>query len=104
MSDRKRIAAIITEYRPNSHADVIVTKFLKGFPTDEGLLPPRVDLVSMYVDQFPENDLSRQFAAEHDVPIFNSIPRAMTLDGELDAVDGVLLIGEHGDYAWNEKE
>ena len=31
MSERKKIAAIITEYRPGSHADVIVTKFLKGF-------------------------------------------------------------------------
>ena len=32
MSERKKIAAIITEYRPGSHADVIVTKFLKGIP------------------------------------------------------------------------
>lgn len=99
-----KIAAIITEYRPNSHADVIVTKFLKGFPTDEGLIPPRVEIAAMYVDQFPENDLSRKFAAEHEVPIYPSIVKALTLGGEKLAVDGVLLIGEHGDYAWNEKE
>jgi hypothetical protein len=95
----KRIAAIITEYRPRSHADVIVTKFLKGFPTDEGLIPPQVEIVSMYVDQFAENDLSRQYAAEHNVPIYNSIPRALTLGGDKLDVDVVLLIGEHGDYA-----
>ncbi len=100
----KRIAAIVTEYRPRSHADVIVTKFLKGFPTDDGLIPPQVEIVSMYVDQFAENDLSRQYAGEHNVPIYNSIPRALTLGGDKLAVDGVLLIGEHGDYAWNEKE
>ncbi|MEZ4859802.1 MAG: hypothetical protein R3C14_00765 [Caldilineaceae bacterium] len=99
-----RIAAIITEYRPNSHADVIVTKFLKGFPTDAGLIVPRTEIASMYVDQFADTDLSRELSAEFGVPIYGSIPKALTLGGEKLAVDGVLLIGEHGDYAWNEKE
>src|SRR5690349_3236022 len=104
MPERKRIAAIVTTYRPESHGDVIVTKFLKGFPTDEGVLAPQVDVVSLYVDQFPANDLSRRFAAEHDIPIFGSIAEAMRVGGKELAVDGVLLIGEHGEYAWNEKE
>lgn len=104
MSERKKIAAIITEYRPHSHADVIVTKFLKGFPTDEGLIPPRVDIASMYIDQLPENDIGRDLAAEHNVPIYPSIVKALTRGENELAVDGVLLIGEHGDYAWNEKE
>ncbi len=104
MSDRKRIAAIVTEYRPNSHADVIVTKFLKGFPTDAGLIAPRTEIASMYIDQSPENDLSRKFSEEHDVPIYPSIVKALTCGGDDLVVDGVLLIGEHGDYAWNEKE
>ncbi len=104
MSARKKIAAVITEYRPGSHADVIVSKFLRGIPTDDGLLEPRVDLVSMYVDQFPEEDLSRSMSEAHGVPIYNSIVKALTLGGEELAVDGVLLIGEHGDYAWNEKD
>jgi hypothetical protein len=104
MTQRKRIAAICTVYRPHSHADVIVTKFLKGFPCDEGLLPPRVEIASLYVDQFHPNDLSRRFAAEHGVPIFGSIKEALTLGGDDLAVEGVLLIGEHGEYAWNEKE
>lgn len=104
MTARKKIAAIVTVYRPGSHADVIVTKFLKGFPTDAGLLSPRVEIASMYVDQFAQNDMSRQMAAEHGVPIYNSIPYALTLGSRELAVDGVLLIGEHGEYAWNEKE
>lgn len=104
MADPKRIAAIVTEYRPKSHADVILTKYLRGFPTDEGLISPRSQIVSLYVDQFPENDLSREYAAQHGVPIYGSIPQALTLDGDKLAVDGVLIIGEHGDYAWNEKE
>ena len=97
MPDRKKIAAVITEYRPNSHADVIVTKYLLGFPTDDGLMAPRVDVASMYVDQFPDQDLGRRMSASHNVPIYPSIVKALTLGGKDLAVDGVLLIGEHGD-------
>ena len=102
--ERKKIAAIVTEYFSRSHADVIVTKFLKGFPTDEGFVNPRVTLASLYIDQiFPDRDIGQRIADEHDVPIYPSIVKALTLGGDQLAVDGVLLIGEHGDYAWNEK-
>ena len=104
MSDRPRIAAIVTEYFDGSHADVIVTKYLKGFPTDDGFQVPRVDLVSMYIDQPTERDIGHAMARDYDVPVFPSILTALTLGGEELAVDGVLLIGEHGEYAWNEKE
>ena len=104
MVDTMKIAAIISEYRPGSHADVIVGKFLRGFPTDEGFFAPRVELASMYIDLFPDNDMSRDMAEEFGVPIYNSIPSALCLGGNELAVDGVLLIGEHGDYAWNEKD
>jgi hypothetical protein len=100
---RPRIAAIVTTYYPRSHADVVITKFLKGFPTDEGLIPPDVDVVSIYLDQIHEKDIGVETAKQHGVPIYTSIPQALTLGGKELAVDGVLLIGEHGDYAWNEK-
>ena len=48
---KKKVAVIATSYFPGSHADVIVSKFLQGFPTDEGLLAPRTQVVSMYIDQ-----------------------------------------------------
>ncbi len=105
MADRKKIAAVITSYFPRSHADVIVTKFLKGFPTDEGLLLPEVDVVSMYLDQVHfRDDIGCAVAEEFGVPMYGSINQALTLGGDKLAVDGVLLIGEHGDYPWNEKE
>jgi len=104
MPQRKRIAAIVTEYFAGSHADVIVTKFLKGFPTDDGFLAPRVDLVSMYIDQISDRDIGLGIAAEHGVTVYPSIVKALTLGDDELAVDGVLLIGEHGDYAWNEKQ
>jgi len=43
-------------------------------------------------------------ADQYGVPIYPSIRQALTLGGKELAVDGVILIGEHGDYAWNEKD
>ena len=36
------VAVVTTVWSKNSHADVIVGKFLRGFPTDDGLLTPKV--------------------------------------------------------------
>lgn len=104
MGQRKKIAAVVTTYHPASHADVIVTKFLKGFPTDDGLISPQVDIASMYMDQIHERDVGIDLADQYGVPIYPSIRQALTLGGKELAVDGVILIGEHGDYAWNEKD
>ena len=96
MAQRKKIAAIITEYRVPAHADVIVGKFIKGFPTDEGMQEPQVDIASMYLDQIPDNDIGLQVSKEYDIPVYQSIPAALCLGGSKLAVDGVISIGEHG--------
>ncbi len=100
---RKKIAAIVTTFFTNSHADVIVTKFARGFPTDNGLLPPQVEIASLYMDQTHANDVGVGLADKCGIPIYQSIPAALCLGGKNLAVDGVLSIGEHGDYAYNEK-
>jgi hypothetical protein len=99
----KRIAAIVTEYRHNSHADVIIGKYLEGFRQNGQPPGPRSKIVSMYTAQVPKNDMSRDKARQHKVPIYPTIWEALTLGGERLGVDGVLLIGEHGDYPHNEK-
>jgi hypothetical protein len=108
-----KVAALVTEYRPGSHADVLLTKYLKGFPLDDGFFAPRVKLVALYLDQHPRNDIGYQLAEEHGVKIYDTITQCLTLGGDTGgndpkaggiAVDGVILIGEHGDYAWNEKD
>ena len=104
MVDKKKIAAVITTYFQHSHADVIATKYMRGFPTDTGHQAPRVELVSIYLDQVDDRDIGVGLAAEHNVPIYPSIRQALTLGGNELAVDGVLLIGEHGDYPYNELE
>jgi hypothetical protein len=88
----------VTEYRLDSHADVIVGKLLAGYELDGQQCESAVEVVSLYTDQVPENDLSRAVAARHGVPIFDTIRDALTLGGERLAVDGVVLVGEHGRY------
>src|SRR5260370_35050591 len=99
----KRIAAIVTEYRPNSHADVIVGKYLEGYRQDGRPPQPRSRIVSLYTAQVPPNDLSRERALKYGVPIYPAIPEALTLGTGRLAVDGGLLIGEHGRAPTNEK-
>ena len=99
---KKKIAAVVTEYRLHSHADVIVGKILEGFNYDGGA-GPNMQLVSMYVDQFPKGDMSRELAKKHGFKIYPTIEGALTLSGAELAVDGVLSIGEHGQYPNNDK-
>jgi hypothetical protein len=103
-SGPKRIAAIITEYRPNSHADVLIGKYLEGYNQDEMAPYPESKIVSIFTEQVPDNDMSRPLAKKYNVPIFRTVADALTLGGDKLAVDGVILIGEHGVYPMNDKE
>ena len=47
--------------------------------------------------------MSRGLAAKHPFKIYPTVREALTLGGDTLAVDGVVLIGEHGDYPDNEK-
>ena len=98
------IAVVATVYRPNSHADVIVSRWLEPRPDDAawGWPQPRTRIVSMYVEQFAEDDLARGICARNDVSLHDTVSAALCRGGRSLAVDGVLLIGEHGEYPDNE--
>src|SRR5215204_4536633 len=85
----KKIAAIVTEYRPLSHADVIIGKYLEGFNQDNQPPYPRSKIVSMFTEQIPKQDMSRERAKKFNVPVFRTVADALTLGGEKLAVDGV---------------
>jgi len=104
MSDRPKIAAITTVFHKYSHTQHFVDRFLEGYGWNGRHHRPPMDLVSLYVDQVGENDLSRDRAERHpSMRIYPTVADALTLGGRDLAVDGVLLIGEHGEYGTNEK-
>jgi len=58
-----------------------------------------MDLVSLYVDQIGADDLSKERAARHPgLRLCKTISEALTLGTGKLAVDGVVVIAEHGDY------
>lgn len=101
---RLKIAALTPVYHKYSHSQHIVDRFLEGYGWDGSHHRPEMDIVSLYVEQVGDGDLSRDRAARHPgMKIYPTIAEALTLGGEKLAVDGVLLIGEHGEYPKNEK-
>lgn len=88
----------MTEYRYNSHADVIVGRLL-----GEHGYKPRVRVVSMYTDQVPHNDMSREMSQKYGVPFYSTIEETIAAGSPGDPVDGIVVVGEHGDYPWNDK-
>ena len=89
---RPRVACILNTWFPNSHADVFVSRLLDGYRLNGAWHAPCLRTVSFYVDQFPENDMAREQAAEYGIRICSSVAEAVK------DVDGIAVIGEHGQY------
>lgn len=98
----KRLAIVTTEWRFHSHAWHMGERFLMGYPINGHWHQPPLEVVSVYVDQVPENDLSRSRSEEFGFPIYPTVAEALRCGGDKLAVDAVLIIGEHGDYPDNE--
>src|SRR5204863_339111 len=64
----RSVAAVVTIYTHNSHADVLLTKILEGWKHDGGP-GPALKLASLYVDQFPDGDMARAMCRKHGVPL-----------------------------------
>ncbi len=99
----KNIAIIATVWTYLSHAQHMGDRFLVGYPRHGKWHQPPLKVVSLYVDQRPEGDLSSARAAEHGFTIYPSITEALRRGGSKLAVDGVVIIGEHGNYPTNAK-
>ena len=100
---RPQLAAVTNVYRKLYHAQHIVDRFLDGYGWNGEYHYPPMDLVSLYVDQVGPLDLSRERAARHPgMKLYPTVADALTRGGDKLAVDGVVLVGEHGDYPRNE--
>ena len=96
---RPRIAAVLTEFTHRSHAHVILENFLEPYYFNGKLTESGIDVVGLYVDQFPAGrDMAREVAKQYKIEIFPTIAEVLRLGGKELAVDGVLSIGEHGSY------
>jgi hypothetical protein len=103
-SSRPRIAAVCTVYFKYSHTQHIVDRFLDGYGWNGTHHRPPMDLVSLFVDQVSDTDFSRERLARHPtVKPCSTIAEALTLGTGKLAVDGVVLVGEHGKYPKTEK-
>ena len=101
---RPKLAAVTTRFFKYSHTQHIVDRLLDGYGWKGSYHHPPMDLVSLYVDQVGSNDLSHERAARHpQMKMYPTIAEALTLGGSKLAVDGVMLVGEHGNYPKNEK-
>ena len=99
----KRIAIISTIFRLQSHAQHIGDRFIVGYPMAGEWHKPNTQVVSLYVDQKPANDLSETRAKEFGFKVYPTIAEAVCCGGSKLAVDAVLIIGEHGEYPRNDK-
>ncbi|NOZ39524.1 MAG: hypothetical protein GXP24_04780 [Planctomycetes bacterium] len=102
-ASRPKVAFLGTEVRTHSHAQHFLDRHTVGYTWNGGWQKPRIDVVSVFIDQFPEGDLAKDRIKKHKLNQFPTIEEALTLGGEKLAVDGVILIGEHGNYPINEK-
>jgi hypothetical protein len=97
----RRLAAINSIYRLRSHAYHIVNRFVYGYPVDGFHHQPPFQIARMFNDQYPKDDLSRDFCKARGIELCTTVADALGGKRGLD-VDGVLLIIEHGDYKVND--
>lgn len=108
---RPKVALIVTTYFFGSHADVLGTRLIEGYEWHGEHVDPRVEVVSMYLEQrgahlhdrlSPEPDIGIGIAERNRVPLYPTVGEAIGCGTGGVAVDGVVIIGEHGDYECNE--
>src|SRR5207248_1357075 len=81
----------------------IVTRFMEGYSITGTSFPPPCKVASLFIEQAGDLDIGRPLARRWKVPLATSIADALTLGTGKLAVDGVLIVAEHGDYPVNPK-
>ena len=72
-TDRKQIAVITSLYQQFSHADVIAGRLLEGYGYNGENRIPRLQIISMYVDQIDKSSMVRDLSDQNGFSIYPSI-------------------------------
>src|SRR5258708_368689 len=78
----KGMAIIATIYRLQSHGQHMGDRFLVGYPLDGMWHMPDMKVVSLYVDQKPEGDLSDARAKEFGLTVYPTIAETLRCGGK----------------------
>ncbi|MEI6324688.1 MAG: hypothetical protein WCO91_04500, partial [Gemmataceae bacterium] len=97
-----KVAFLGTAFYKHSHAQHFLDRLTQGYTWGGQWVKPRLSVASVYVDQFPINDVARGRVQKHNLNLVDTIEDALTLGTGKLAVDGVVIIGEHGNYPKNE--
>ena len=96
---RPKLAAVVTAYRKYLHPQHVVDRFLDGYGWGGTYHHPQMDVVSLYVDQKGEGDVFEDRLDRHpSLKLYPTIAEAVTRGTSKLAVDGVVVVGEHGNY------
>ena len=96
---RPQLAAVVTAYRKYLHPQHVVDRFLEGYGWGGTYHHPQMDVVSLYVDQKGEGDVFEDRLDRHpSLKLYPTIAEAVTRGTSKLAVDGVVVVGEHGKY------
>lgn len=96
---RPRIACLVSYWgATRSHADWIIAKLLDGYWWEGAHKESRVEIVSVFIDQFDSSLLGQKVCKAKNIPIYRTVGEAVMLGGKELAVDGVVIVAEHGNY------
>jgi hypothetical protein len=100
---RIRLAAVVTAYKRMLHGQHVVDRLLDGYGWAGEFHHPSLDVVSLYVDQRGEGDLTQERVDRHpQMKVYPTIAETLTLGTSKLAVDGVVVVAEHGTYAYTD--
>jgi hypothetical protein len=100
-ASRKKVALLGSVVFTHSHTQHFLDRLAMGYSWKGCWQEPRVDLASVWIDQYPDNDIGKERLARYGFEASASIEDALTVGTGKLAVDGVVIICEHGDYPDN---
>lgn len=99
-----KIAVLANIYKTRLHTQHIIDRILDGYGWNGVFYHPRLDVVSLFVEERGEGDLVPERAARHrEMKVYPTVAEALTCGTGSLAVDGIVYIGEQGIYPVNEK-